>query len=77
MTAEEMPTALRSFYLEQSPPQVNRSLAYLHEQAAQSPRLADKIHIDDVLTYIAELTREVFELRMVVQAAGLVAEEDQ
>lgn len=66
----------RSFYLEQAPPEVQRSLRWLHSTAASSLRVGDKVHTLRVLTYLAEVMRLAQELRVVVEMAGLAVDED-
>ena len=64
-------TALRSFYLDQAPPEVRRSLMYLHSHAAESVSQPLRRHTDVVLTYVAELTRLSMEQELTIGMAGL------
>lgn len=66
---------LRSFYLEQAPPEVLTAMNWLYRQAELSPSLTDKRRTDDLLTYVAELIRVAQELRVVVEMAGLANDE--
>lgn len=71
----EMSAEMRSLYLTQAPPEVLVSLQRMHSTAAQSASIHDRIHADTILTYIAELTREVMDLRNTVAMAGLEEED--
>lgn len=72
----EMSAQARGFYLTAAPPEVQVSMQRMHSMADRSASIHDKIHADTILTYIAELTREVMDLRNAVAVAGIYDEEE-